>query len=129
MDESRLQEIGLFSALSAEDLRAVSRVAEDYSEPAGTTLIGQGDFGYEFIVLEQGTAEVIRDGETIDTLGPGDFFGELAALRPGKLRNASVVASSPVQIVAITAHNMRVLRERMPPLAKQIDSVIADRTR
>ena len=128
MDESRLQQISLFSALAADDLKALSRVVEEYSEPEGTTLVGQGDFGYEFIVLEEGTADVIRNGEKIDTLGPGDFFGELAVLKPSELRNASVVASSPVRIVAITAHNMRVLRERMPLLAEQMDRVVPDRT-
>lgn len=129
MDASRLQQISLFSALDADDLKALSRVVEEYAEPEGTTLVGQGDFGYEFVVLEEGTAEVIRNGEKIDAIGPGDFFGELAVLKPTEMRNASVVASSPVRILAITAHNMRVLHEQMPRLAEQIDSVVADRTR
>ena len=128
MDKSRLQQIGLFSALAADDLKALSRVVEEYSEPEGTTLVGQGDFGYEFIVLEEGTADVIRNGVKIDTLGPGDFFGEMAVLKPGELRNASVVATSPVRIIAITARNMRVFCERTPELAAQIASVIPART-
>ena len=128
MDESRLKKMRPFADLSIEDLGLLSRFCEEYEAPAGTTLVAQGDFGYEFIVIEEGTAEVVRDGERIDAIDAGDFFGELATLEPGALRNASVVASSPVRIVAITAHNMRMLRERMPVLAEQIDAVVVERT-
>ncbi len=103
-------------------------MVEEYSEPAGTTLIGQGDYGYEFIVLEEGTVEVIHDGERVDEMGPGDFFGE-ASLRAGALRNSSVVATSPVRILALSAHNIRVLHEQIPALAAQIDSASAERRR
>jgi CRP-like cAMP-binding protein len=69
-------------------------VVEEYSEPAGTTLVGQGDYGYEFIVIEDGTVDVIRDGELVDGMGPGDMFGE-AALRAGALRNAAAPRALP----------------------------------
>jgi CRP-like cAMP-binding protein len=63
----------------------------------------------------------------IDTMGPGDFFGEVAVVDDGGRRNASIVATSPVRLVTLTAHYMRVVRERMPQIAQQIDRVIADR--
>ena len=103
-------------------------MVEEYSEPAGTTLIGQGDYGYEFIILEEGTVEVVHDGERVDGMGPGDFFGE-ASLSAGALRNSSVVATSPVRILALSAHNIRVLHEQIPALAAQIDSASAERRR
>ena len=62
----------------------------------------QGDYGYEFMVIEEGTVDVFRDGERIDSMGPGDFFGELAVLDDGK-RDASVVATLPVRVVTLTA--------------------------
>ena len=61
-------------------------------------------------------------------MGPGDFFGE-AALRAGRLRNSSVVATSPVRILALSAHNVRILHEQIPALAAQIDSASAERER
>jgi len=126
MNESRLQSIAPFAELSRDELRMLAAVVEEYSEPAGTALIGQGDYGYEFIVIEDGTVDVIRDGETVDGMGPGDMFGE-AALRAGALRNASVVASSPVRFLALSAHNIRVMSDRIPALAEQIALAGADR--
>jgi CRP-like cAMP-binding protein len=61
-------------------------------------------------------------------MGPGDFFGELAVLTVGGQRNASIVATSPVRIVTLTAHYMREVSERMPAIGAKIESVIAART-
>ncbi len=106
----------------------LARIIDEFTAPAGTTLVSEGDYGYEFMVIEEGTVDAIRHGERIDTMGPGDFFGELAVLGDGIPRNASIVATSPVCILRLSAHDMRVVRERMPLVGKQIDSVIADRT-
>ncbi len=113
MDDSRLKNIRPFADLSKDERSTLARLIEEYEEPRGTTLVGQGDYGYEFIVIEDGTVDVIRDGKQIDTMGPGDFFGE-AALRSGALRNASIVATSAVKILALSAHNIKVVREQMP---------------
>ena len=61
-------------------------------------------------------------------MGPGDFFGELAVIAAGGQRNATIVATSPVKILSLTAHYMRVIRERMPRIGEQIDAVIAERS-
>lgn len=128
MDETRLKNLQPFSHLTKDELKKLAAMVEEYSEPEGTTLVGQGDYGYEFIVLEEGTVEVIHDGERVDTMGPGDFFGE-ASLRAGGLRNSSVVAASPVRILTLSAHNVRVLHEQIPALAEQIDAASAQRRR
>ena len=67
----------------------------------------EGSSGYEFIVIEQGTAEVTRQGRPINHLAEGAFFGELAVLGDGTPRTASVTATSPVRGLAFTAHFMR----------------------
>ncbi len=105
----------------------LARILDEFSAPAGGTLVRQGDFGYEFMVIEEGTVEVIRNGERIDTMGPGDFFGELAVLDDGAQRNASIVATSVVRGFRLSAHDMRVVRERMPLVAEQIDGVTGAR--
>ncbi len=127
MDESRLGQLRPFAGLSAAQRKMLARVADELSAPAGSTLVSQGDYGYEFIVIEEGTVDVFRDGELIDTMRPGDFFGELAVLDVGGQRNATIVASSPVRLVTLTAHYMREVRERLPLIGEQIDRVIADR--
>lgn len=128
MDESRLIQIAPFAALSATERKELARVLDEFSAETGATLVSQGDYGYEFMVIEEGTVDVFRDGERIDGMGPGDFFGELAVLDDGGRRNASVVATSPVRLLTLTAHYMRVVREHMPSIADQIDRVIEDRT-
>ena len=126
MEHSRLKNVRPFANLSKDELSMLAGLIEEYEEPQGTTLVGQGDYGYEFIVIEEGSVDVMRDGERIDTMGRGDFFGE-AALQSGALRNASVVATTTVKILALSAHNIRVVRDRMPALAEQIDLAASER--
>jgi CRP-like cAMP-binding protein len=128
MEASRLETIRPFERLTPAEREMLARVLDEFSAPEGTTLVSQGEYGYEFMVIEEGTVDVFRDGGRIDTMGPGDFFGELAVIAAGGQRNATIVATSPVKMLSLTAHYMRVIRERMPSLGEQIDSVIAGRT-
>ena len=128
MEASRLENVAPFSGLTPAERQMLARVLDDFSAPEGTTLVSQGEYGYEFMVIEDGTVDVIRDGERVDTMGPGDFFGELAVIASGGQRNATIVATSPVKILTLSAHYMRVIRERMPRIGEQIDAVIAERT-
>jgi CRP-like cAMP-binding protein len=128
MDGARLQQIRMFAGLSAAECNMLARIVDEFNAPEGATIVNQGDFGYEFMVIEEGTVEVIRNGEQIDAMGPGDFFGELAVLADGAHRNATIVATSPVRGLRLTARDMRTVRERMPLVGEQIDSVIAKRT-
>jgi CRP-like cAMP-binding protein len=127
VDRARLGTLQPFVGLSDAELGTIAEVAEEYEEQAGTTLIREGDYGYEFIVIEAGTAEVVKDGLAVDEIGPGDFFGEVALLGDGRLRNASVIATSQVRIMAITRHHMRVLRERLPAVAERMERAAAER--
>ncbi len=126
IDESRIKQIKPFADLSATDRKALAGVLDEFSAARGTTLVRQGECGHAFMVIEEGTAEVFRDGARIDSMGPGDFFGELAVIDEVSKRDASVVATSPVRVLALTAYCMRVVREDMPQIADQIERVIAD---
>ena len=128
MDASRLENIRPFAGLTPAEREMLARVLDEFDAPEGTTLVSQGEYGYEFMVIEDGTVDVLRDGEKIDTMGPGDFFGELAVIASGGQSNATIVATSPVKMLSLSAHYMRVIRERMPRIGEQIDSVIAQRT-
>lgn len=76
MEESQLRSVPLFQSLSSEERRAVAQHADQIEVPEGTELVRQGEFAYEFFVIEEGTAEVTRDDERVAELGPGDFLGE-----------------------------------------------------
>lgn len=123
----RLAKIDALSELSIGQRRQLARLVDQVTAAAGETLVAQGEPGYEFLMLEDGTADVIQDGQVINTVGPGDFFGELAVLDSGVPRSASVVATSELRAIVLTAHFMREMRERIPSVGANIDRVAVER--
>jgi CRP/FNR family transcriptional regulator, cyclic AMP receptor protein len=127
MDESRLGTADLFSGLSREELQRLSRVTDEVVVPAGTTLIHEGAFAHEFLLIEAGSAEVRRDGRLLAELGPGDFAGEIGVMQDAR-RNATVTASSELTAIVMTARDLRGLAREMPSVAAHLDAAIAART-
>jgi len=127
MDESRLSTVDLFSGLSREELRRLSRVTDEVVVPADTTLIHEGAFAHEFLLIEAGSAEVRRDGRLLAELGPGDFAGEIGVMQDAR-RNATVTASSELTAIVMTARDLRELAREMPSVAAHLDAAIAART-
>ena len=126
MDEQRLRSIPLFASLGRNELRRVAQVADQIDVSQGKELLHEGRFAYEFMVIEAGRAEVVRDGEHVADLGPGDFLGEIAALRQGK-RTASVIARSPMSLIAMTAHDLRQLAAAIPELDRTLRETADER--
>jgi CRP-like cAMP-binding protein len=106
MDPARLKAIPVFADLDDETLRAVATFAGETSVPAGKELVKEGDYAYEFMAIEEGEAEVVRGGERLAMLGPGDFFGEIAVLEK-TLRTATVVATTPMRLVTLTHWDLK----------------------
>ncbi len=101
-------------------------MTDDIDVPEGKQLLQQGEFAYEFMVIQDGRAEVTRDGEHVADLGPGDFLGEIAALERGK-RNATVTATSPMCLAVMTAHDLRAVASSMPQLEQTLKSTAEER--
>jgi CRP-like cAMP-binding protein len=76
----RLRAIPLFADLGPDDLYRVASWLEIREESEGRRLTPEGASGYEFFVIEDGTAEVHLEGAKVGSLGPGDFFGEMAMM-------------------------------------------------
>jgi CRP-like cAMP-binding protein len=106
MDPDHLKAIPLFSSLSDKALDTVSVFASETSVSAGKRLVHEGDYSYELIVIESGTADVIKGGEVIGSLGPGDVFGEMGMLSGGK-RTADVVATSSMRLITLSKWDLR----------------------
>ena len=111
----RLAKIPLFEHLSAKQLAAVDALVTAMDFAPGRELIRQGEPGREFMLVVEGEAEVLRDGEVIATRGPGDFFGETALLLD-QPRNASVVAKTAMTIEVIDRKDFRRLLDEYPDL-------------
>ena len=127
MDVKHLQGLALFERLSKDQLAEVARQADEIDVEAGKRLVSQGRFGYEFFVIQNGTAEVVNGDEHIADLGPGDFFGEMALLGD-TVRNADVICSSPMTAMVMTDSAFRSLARRMPDVAEEIRAACRRRT-
>ena len=75
MDAARLEVIPLFASLAEGDRTQVAEHTKPVEVGARQHVATQDDFGYSFFAIEEGEADVRIDGETVGTLGPGDFFG------------------------------------------------------
>lgn len=128
MDAKRLESVPLFADLSKHDREQVARWADEVDVREGTHLVDQGDFPYEFFVIEEGTAEVTRDGQHVAELGPGEFFGEMALLEEHR-RTASVVSTSPMRLIVMHARDFHALADEMPEVADRIWAVLKVRGR
>src|SRR3954467_6383758 len=128
MDVKHLEGIALFERLSKAQRAEVAKQADEIDVEAGKRLVSAGRFGYEFFVIENGTAEVVRGEEHVADLGPGDFFGEMALLGD-TVRSADVVARSPMTAMVMTDSAFRSLARRMPEVAEPTRAACRSRTK
>jgi CRP/FNR family cyclic AMP-dependent transcriptional regulator len=126
MDSRDVAAIPLFAGLSKDDQQVVAQYADEVDVPAGTKLAQEGRLAYEFFAIQDGTAQVTREGKAIADLGPGDFFGEIGLLG-GERRVASVTATSPMRLVVLTGAQLRAMESRMAPVGERIRSAMAQR--
>ena len=126
MEQRDIAAIPLFAGLSKDDQKVVAQYADEVDVPEGTKLAQEGRFAYEFFAIQDGTAEVTREGQSVAELGPGDFFGEIGLLSAER-RVASVVARSPMRLVVLTGAQLRAIESRMAPLGERIRAAMAAR--
>jgi len=121
-----LKSVPLFSGCSKKELERIATIADEIDFKPGKTLIREGAPGREFFVLAEGTAEITRNGEKIDTAGAGDFFGEMALLA-NRPRNATVTTTSDVDVLVLTSSSFRDLIEVNPLIGLKVMRAVADR--
>lgn len=119
MDPTRLKSIPLFKDIPDEELREIATFADEASVPEGSHLVEEGDYSYEFMAIEEGQAEVLRDGQHVADLGPGDFFGEMGLLEKDR-RSATVISKSPMRIITLTGWDLKRMEKSMPEAVQQI---------
>ena len=120
-----LSGIPLFDALEPEERTAIAPWFELQDISPGVRLTGEGASGYEFFVLRDGSATVTINGIEVRTLGPGDFFGELAILGDGR-RTATVTTDSPAQVLVLFGTEFRRLQQEYPETAERIESALRE---
>jgi CRP/FNR family transcriptional regulator, cyclic AMP receptor protein len=126
VDAKSLERVPLFAGLSPKEREKVARWADTVDLPAGKHLLEEGRLPHEFFVILEGEVEVMHDGEHLATLGPGDFFGEIALIEHGR-RTASVVAASPTSLAVMSPIAFDAMRREMPRVAERVEAVIRER--
>lgn len=126
MEAGRLTSIPLFADLADADRAAIADAAYEVEAAAGEKLASEGDFGYALYAIESGTATVTADGAQLRTLGPGDVFGEIALIASGR-RTASVVATSPMKLIALFKRDVWALEKSSPEVATRLRALVAER--
>jgi CRP/FNR family transcriptional regulator, cyclic AMP receptor protein len=113
----------IFDPLGPEELAAIAPWFELQEVGPGVSLTGEGASGYSFFVLRDGTATVTINGIEVRTLGPGDFFGELAILGDGR-RTATVTTAEASHVLVLFGTEFRQLQQEHPEIAAQIESAL-----
>jgi CRP-like cAMP-binding protein len=125
----RLQAIHLFAGLSTGQRQMLARLVEEIVADPGEELMHEGDFGYEMVFVEEGSAEVRQGGVTINTVGAGEAVGEIAVLTAGGTRTATVVVTETLRGMVLTSHFMHHVKRQMPDMAAEIDRAAQEHLR
>ena len=115
----RLASIELFSELTGKEIKKVASYMTTTAVRQGRALTVQGTTGRDFMIIVDGEASVRRNGRLVATLGPGDFFGELAVIA-GVPRTATVTAESPMVVEPLNRREFSSLLDESPKLARKI---------
>jgi CRP-like cAMP-binding protein len=126
LEPAQLKRIPLFSDASDEELKQVAAFAESTEASEGAEVIGEGQFSRALMAIEEGTAEVTRDGEHIADLGPGDIFGE-AGMLDDSMRSATVTATSPLKLISMGHFEVKRLKKDAPDVYAKIEQLVAER--
>jgi CRP/FNR family transcriptional regulator, cyclic AMP receptor protein len=99
--EMMLGAVPLFSSLSKSQLRTMAMTAKERNFRDGDTIVKQGDKGIGFYLILSGQARVERAGKQVASLGPGQYFGEMALLDE-QSRTADVRAAGAVRCLVLS---------------------------
>lgn len=116
----------MFAGCTKDELDEIDRLTDEIRVPKGRTVIRQGDLGQEFALIVEGTADIVKDGQVVATLGPGAYFGEVALLDT-ITRTASVVAASDLVLEVLDRRGFNTLLDDLPRLSRSMLRGLAHR--
>lgn len=123
-----LRTVPLFRGLSDKALAHVAEISKEVSHPAGKTVLEEDQSAVGFHLILSGEAEAMHGGRVVNTMGPGDYFGEMSLI-DGKPRSATVVAKGDLRTLAIPSWNFGRLLDENPDIMRALLVVMSDRIR
>lgn len=121
-----LRKVPLLEGCSRSDLARISRIADEIELPEGKELIRENEVARQFFILTEGWAEVRRNGRKVNTMGPGDFFGEIGLVTE-RLTSASVTTTEPARALVITRASFKSLLRDSPGIQLKVLTALAQR--
>jgi CRP/FNR family transcriptional regulator, cyclic AMP receptor protein len=121
-----LKRVPLFSQCSKKQLSAIAGLTDLVTIPPGTNLIREGSYDRDFMLIVDGGVDVRRKGRKINTLGPGDYIGEIALLSGGA-RVATVTTTADTTLLVVGPRAFRDLLDNAPALQVSLIGVLASR--
>ena len=123
---SDLASVSLFASLSEPELADAAAWFEVKDVGPGVRLVGEGATGFSFFVVVEGGLEVTSGGGILASLGPGDFFGEMALLGAGR-RTATVTTNTATRVLVLFGDDFRRLQASHPAIAARIEAAMHSR--
>jgi CRP-like cAMP-binding protein len=116
MEPDRAAEIPLLAVLDRRALEQVLRTAREQRYAPGDVVVAEGDPATRLFVIVEGTASVEQSGQSVGTMGAGEFFGELALIEEHG-RTATIRAETDLTCLVITGWEFRASLEEHPQMA------------
>ena len=123
-----IQKVPLFADLDQRELSDLAGWFKERSFSQGDEVVSEGRGGIGFFVIEQGEASVSVHGDERGSLGPGDYFGEVALIDEGQ-RSATVTAKSDMRTYGLTSWEFRPLVENNASISWKLLQTMAKRLR
>jgi CRP-like cAMP-binding protein len=124
----QLQRVPLFADLDSKELDSLASTFKERTFKAGETVASEGSGGVGFFIIDEGQAKVTRDGAEQATLGPGQYFGEIALIDEGA-RTATITAETDMRCYGLTSWEFRPLVEGNSQIAWKLLQALAKQLR
>ena len=128
-DTARLQQLELFASCTSKELRRLAGLLDETTVAAGTVLTTEGDLGSQAFVLLSGSAEARHGERVVATLGAGDLVGEMALLDRAGARSATVVTTTPAEVLVMDPRAFETVMSQFPSVARNVATTLAKRLR
>jgi CRP/FNR family cyclic AMP-dependent transcriptional regulator len=123
-----LRSVPLFTGMTDAAIESVGGLTHEVQFASGQELVRQGQEGDSFLVIVEGRARVVQNGDTLGELGPGDYLGEIALI-DGRPRTATVTAIDPVRALVVERSDFRRLIDNFSAVRFHVLTVLTQRIR
>jgi CRP-like cAMP-binding protein len=123
-----LERVPLFAGVGRAGLEEIGRIVDEIDVSEGVALTHEGRHEGYFFVIVAGTVRIERGGRTINTIGAGDFLGEIALLDDGP-RTATATTETACRLLSMTHERFHRLLDTSPPVRTAVLEAVGQRLR